>query len=88
MGYFEWDENKRKYNLEKHGIDFIDAMAIFDDPDRIEFVNNRNGETRVQTIGMVNDVILFLVYTSRGKKKRIISVRRASKNERKAYDEA
>ena len=88
MKYFEWDENKRKYNLEKHGIDFIDAIAIFDDPDRIEFENIRKGETRIQTIGMVHDIILFLVHTSRGRKKRIISVRRASKNERKAYDEA
>lgn len=88
MKDFEWDENKREYNLEKHGIDFIDAIAIFDDPDRIEFENNRKGETRCQTIGMVHDIVLFLVYTSRGRKKRIISVRRASKNERKAYDEA
>ncbi len=84
---FEWDENKRKYNLEKHGIDFIDILEIFDDQNRIEFDNTRSGEKRFQTIGMVNDVILFLVYTSRGKKKRIISVRRASKNERKAYEE-
>ncbi|OGT41057.1 MAG: hypothetical protein A3F42_03835 [Gammaproteobacteria bacterium RIFCSPHIGHO2_12_FULL_37_34] len=88
MKYFEWDENKRKFNLEKHGIDFIDAIAIFDDPDRIEFENSRKGETRFQTIGMVHDTALFLVYTLRGKKKRMISVRRASKNERKTYDEA
>lgn len=88
MKDFEWDENKRKYNLEKHGIDFIDTLAIFDDPDRIEFENIRQGETRVQTIGMVHDIVLFLVYTLRGRTKRIISVRRASKNERKAYDEA
>jgi uncharacterized protein len=87
MKDFEWDENKRNYNLEKHGIDFIDAVSIFDDPDRIEFENTRQGETRIQTIGMVHDIVLFLVYTSRGRKKRIISVRRASKNERKAYNE-
>lgn len=88
MKYFEWDENKRKYNLEKHGVDFMDAIEIFDDPNRIEFENTRKEETRFQTVGMVHDVVLFLVYTLRGKKKRIISVRRASKNERKAYDEA
>ena len=87
MENFEWDENKRIYNLEKHGIDFIDIIEIFDDPNRIEIENLRNGEQRFQTIGMVNDVILFLVYTSRGRKKRIISVRRASKNEREAYEE-
>lgn len=88
MSYFEWDENKRQYNLEKHGIDFMDAIEIFDDPDRIEFESIRKGEVRVQTIGMVYDIVLFLVYILRGRKKRIISVRRASKNERKAYDEA
>lgn len=88
MKNFEWDESKRKYNLDKHGIDFIDIIELFDDPNRIEFENTRNGEKRFQTIGMVNDVVLFLVYTSRGSKKRIISVRRASKNERKAYEEA
>lgn len=88
MKNFEWDENKRKYNLEKYGIDFIDVVEIFDDPKRIEFENIRDGEKRFQTIGIVNGVALFLVYTSRGRKKRIISVRRASKNERKTYEKA
>lgn len=37
MKNYEWDENKRRYNLEKHGIDFIDVIEIFDDPNRIEF---------------------------------------------------
>ncbi len=59
MKYFEWDENKRNYNLEKHGIDFIDAILIFDDPDRIEFENIRQGEARIQTIGTVHDIVLF-----------------------------
>lgn len=87
MKYFEWDEKKREFNLEKHGIDFIDIFELFDDPDRIEFESIRSGEKRFQTIGITHGVVLFLVYTSRGKKKRIISVRRASKNERKKYDE-
>lgn len=87
MPFFEWDEVKRKFNLEKHEIDFIDAIEIFHDPDRIEFESTRSGETRVQTIGMIHEVVIFLVYTQRGRKKRIISARRASKNERKAYGE-
>lgn len=85
---FEWDENKRKYNLEKHGIDFADIIKIFDDINRIEIETIKNGEKRFQTIGIVNDIILFLVYTLRSNRKRLISVRRASKNERKAYEEA
>lgn len=88
MKYFEWDENKREFNLEKHGIDFVDAVLIFNDPNRIEFEIDIRGELRCQTIGVVYDVILFLVYTVRGKNRRIISVRRASKNERKAYLES
>lgn len=85
---FEWDENKRKYNFEKHSIDFRDVIEIFDDPNRIEFECIRHEEIRFQTIGRVNDIVLFCVYTIRGGKKRIISVRRASENERKAYYEA
>ena len=88
MQSYEWDENKRRYNLKKYKIDFIDAIAIFDDPYRIELECYSKGELRFQTIGIINEVILFLVYTLRGKAKRIISVRRASKNERKAYHEA
>ena len=47
MKNFEWDENKRELNLEKHGIDFVDAIEVFDDPDRIECSSHRKGEERV-----------------------------------------
>ncbi len=87
MKYFEWDENKRKINFEKHEIDFVDILELFDDSDRIEFENTYAGEKRFQTIGMIHEVIIFVVYTLRGSKKRIISARRASKNERKTYYE-
>jgi uncharacterized protein len=87
MKYFEWDKIKRKINFEKHKIDFVDIVEIFEDPNRIEFESIQSGEKRCQTIGIVNEVVLFLVYTYRGKKKRFISARRASKNERKAYYE-
>jgi uncharacterized protein len=46
MKSFEWDENKRISNLEKHGIDFIDAIEIFSDLNRIELETVRNGEKR------------------------------------------
>jgi uncharacterized DUF497 family protein len=80
---------KPKGNLisKKHEIDFIDGIKIFDDPDRMEFESMRSGEKRIQTIGKIHEVVIFLVYTLRGKNKRIISARRASKNERKAYYE-
>jgi uncharacterized DUF497 family protein len=68
MTYFEWDETKREINPEKHEIDFIDAIEIFYDQDRIEFESTRSGEKRVQTIGMTYEVVIFLVYALRGKK--------------------
>ncbi|EKD53924.1 MAG: hypothetical protein ACD_60C00140G0003 [uncultured bacterium] len=87
MKHFEWDEHKRELNLEKHEIDFIDAIEVFNDHDRIECSSIRKGEERTQTIGMVHEVIILLAYTVRKDKKRIISARRASKNEREAYYE-
>ena len=88
MVVFEWDEKKRSLNLEKHGVDFVDAIEIFDDVNRIELETVRHSETRYLTIGDVNRIILLVVYTVRNKVKRIISARRASKNERKAYVDA
>lgn len=84
---FEWDDNKLKFNIEKHGIDFVDAIQIFSDINRIESnVMHESGEERHITIGMVNGVILLVVYTLRGKIIRLISARKASKNERKCYE--
>lgn len=86
MKHFEWDENKREVNIDKHGIDFIDAIKVFTDPDRIEFESNRNQEHRIQTIGLIADIVIVLVvYVYRNGKKRIISARRANKKEREAY---
>jgi uncharacterized protein len=50
---FEWDENKNTKNIAKHGIDFNDALTIFDDDERLEAVDVRNdyGEERIQVIG-------------------------------------
>lgn len=86
INHFEWDENKREANIIKHGIDFIDAIQVFSDKYRVEFENMRSDEKRYYTIGMTeNVIIMFVVYTYRDTKKRIISARRVSKNERSAY---
>lgn len=85
MDKYEWDEHKRQLNLEKHGIDFVNAADIFLDFNRIELESIRDGELRYQTIGTVNNVVLLVVYTYRKKTIRLISARRASKNEREAY---
>jgi len=82
----EWDNNKAASNLIKHKIDFEDAKNIFLDPNRLEREDKRDyDETRIQVIGIVNQVVLFVVYTKRNGKNRIISARRANKNERRQY---
>ena len=82
----EWDKNKAASNLIKHKIDFEDAKNIFLDPNRIEREDKRDyDETRIQVIGIVNQVVLFVVYTKRNGKNRIISARRANKNEQRQY---
>ena len=89
---FEWDEHKRQITLLERGIDFIDAVLIWDDPFRQERIDTRKeyGEVRYQTIGKGPLGILFVVYTvrvySEGKSfNRIISVRPAKKIEIEQY---
>jgi uncharacterized DUF497 family protein len=82
----EWDEAKRQANILKHGIDFVDAAAIFDRP-FIETEDRRRdyGEQRYQATGEVDARITQVIYTWRGDRRRIISARRARRNERRAY---
>jgi uncharacterized DUF497 family protein len=91
MMAFEWDDKKNIINLEKHGIDFSTAIAVFNDLNRLEEDSTKPeyGETRIKTIGMVGSHILVLtvIYTNREQNKRIISARRASEAERKKYIE-
>ena len=83
---FEWDEEKAAANLKKHGIDFRDAALVFNDPFRKEFYDaaHSGDEDRYNTIGKV-DEILFVVYTERKERIRLISARKATKLERRRY---
>ena len=85
---FEWDENKRIANILKHSIDFIDVILIFDDPKRLNIIDNRKdySETRIRTIGQVQqELVIVVVHTDRNNTIRIISARRANKKEREQY---
>ena len=85
---FEWDENKRLLNLKKHGIDFADARAVFEDKQRFSIIDSRYdyGEMRMKTVGKMNDkLVVLLIHTDRNKNIRIISARRANKTEREQY---
>jgi uncharacterized DUF497 family protein len=83
---YEWDETKRRINLARHGLDFRDAGYVFDDPNGIEFIDERfdYDELRLARIGLLRGVIVtVVVYTYRNDVKRIISFRKANKQESK-----
>jgi uncharacterized protein len=86
---FEWDPDKNAANIAKRGIDFEDAVRIFEGP-VLESSDERRdyGEVRTIAFGVVDGRELAVVYTMRGGRRRIISARRAHRRERKAYREA
>ena len=84
---FEWDGSKARHNLEKHGIDFADVPALWDQP-VFERRSQRHGEPRWLVFGLLGEMIVAVVYTWRGEHCRIISARKASRNERASYYEA
>jgi hypothetical protein len=85
---FEWDDGKAETNLRLHGISFEDALPVFLDPWRLEVEDDREdyGEPRYYSIGMVDDVVLAVIYTWRGECARIISARKATRAEQRKYD--
>lgn len=84
---FEWDSEKAKKNKIKHGISFKLATRVFEDEGRIERRDKEHSqdEERRQVIGKVEN-ILFVVYTERGDKTRLISAREASPKEKEWYN--
>lgn len=89
-GGFEWDDAKAASNLIKHGVSFFYTRAAFDDPAGVEILDDRRdyGEERYNLIAKMPDkIVLFVTYTERGTGIRIISARRASKQEIGIYDE-
>lgn len=83
---FEWDNDKAESNLAKHGVDFVGAVGVFEDPALLVAVDGRHSEPRFRAVGLVNGLVLSVAYTMRGDVCRIISARRASRRERQQYD--
>ena len=85
---FEWDEEKRRHNIEKHGVDFLDAILIFENP-VIEAEDSRREyeETRIQALGHVDREYFLVVYTWRGSRRRIISAWKVDDNGKRRYQE-
>jgi uncharacterized DUF497 family protein len=86
---FEWDEDKNRENIRKHGLDFVDAWQIFDEPMLIEIDNREDyGEERFVGIGFLKNFIVTIVFIEpREDTIRIISLRRAIKYEREKFRE-
>jgi uncharacterized protein len=86
---FEWDPRKSDANLKKHGLSFHEASTIFGDPLSITFndPDHSVGEHRFLTFGYsITNQLLAVIHTERHGKTRIISARRATRQERKIYE--
>lgn len=81
---YEWDENKRRVNIARHRVDFA-AMERFEwDTAVIDFDNN-HPEPRWIAMGFIGDVLHLVVYTERGDRIRIVSLRKATPKEMRDY---
>lgn len=93
MLLFSWDEAKNESNRRKHGVSFEAARLVFDDPQHVSRLDRVEGdEERWQTIGNAGGIVLLLVahtWREAGGEEhiRIISARRATRQERKFYEE-
>ena len=86
---FEWDPGKGAANVAKHDIDFATAARAFSEPmlrrpdDRRDY-----GEERWIALAMIDGIVIVIVYTVRSERIRIISARKANRNEKKTYEQA
>jgi uncharacterized protein len=84
---FEWDKHKNEINHAKHDIDFESAIDVFYDLILLRR-SDRNNEERWTALGYADDRLIVVVFTRRGEIVRIISARRARKNEERDYHNA
>lgn len=87
---FEWDERKAKENLRKHKVSFAEAVTVFSDPLSVTIPDpeHSTGEQRYIDLGTSDrNRVLVVVYTERAKAIRLISARKATRAERKQYEE-
>ncbi len=83
---YEWDDKKRKSNIKKHGFDFVDAEKVFEgatftiEDDRFDY-----SEKRYISLGMLEGIVVVIAHSEDDDLIRIISMRKATKNEQKIY---
>lgn len=85
--FFEWDEQKNVLNQIKHGVCFEEATTIWGDihVENAGIAHTNRGESRNATLGLIEKKVYVVIWTNRNNKIRLISVRRAGKNEQKIY---
>ena len=84
---FEWDLNKSVLNQQKHGISFAEAQALWSDSKLMILPSRFPGEPRFLAIGTIDHTYYTAIFTERGEKIRIISVRRSRDNERNLHEQ-
>jgi uncharacterized protein len=82
---FEWDEGKQRTNRKKHKLGFEEGQSVFDDDYALTVTDPRHEEPRFKTTGMAGSRMLTVIWTPRESRIRLISVRSASRAERRAY---
>ena len=92
--YWTWDEDKNRTNKRKHGLSFETAKLVFEDPLMAQRPDTNPNEDRWHTVGMIGNVAVIVAHTwpkldSRTgvETGRIISARKATAHERRAYEE-
>ena len=87
---FEWDPRKAEANVQKHDVTFVEASSVFNDPLFITLLDSDHSENeeRYITIGLSNkNRLIMIAHAERANRIRIISARKATKNEEKRYFE-
>ncbi|MHB8318876.1 MAG: BrnT family toxin [Acidimicrobiales bacterium] len=84
---FEFDSEKSTANRTKHGIDFVRAQALWDDPGRVEVPARSVGESRWLVVGRIRELHWSAIVTYRDQRIRVISVRRSRREEVRLYEE-
>jgi uncharacterized DUF497 family protein len=83
---FEYDKSKSTINHAKHGLDFDQAKALWSDPKRVEFVARFSDEPRLGLVAQLDGKLWTAIFTTRGERTRLISVRRSRENEEALYN--
>ncbi len=89
-GNFEWDEAKARQNLKQHGVSFLEAISVFDDPLLVPYVDEEHSlhEKRYVILGLSNQNRALVVTYAERERTRIISARRLTPSERRSYEES